>query len=271
MPCASAWRKHTIPLKPGQRTSLTPSAPARGTRTTARAFSALRGHPQVQRAQPAVDEEAVHRAGDRADGVLDEAHLLVQLGVADDDRAERRCRSARRGTSSPSGSTASAPSASGRWLTGVANVLSTTTSASPLRATTPAMSTTSRRGLVGVSTQISFVCGVHRGGQRVEVGLVDDRVLQAPAGQDLVDEPVGAAVEVVRQHDVIAGLADRGDQRVLGRQAGGERRRVAALELAERLLERAPRRVGRARVVVVLDVLARRAAGRTSTSGGSPG
>ena len=56
--------------------------------------------------------------------------------------------------------TASAPSASGCWLTGVANVLSTTTRASPLRAITPAMSMTSRRGFVGVSTQTIFVCGV---------------------------------------------------------------------------------------------------------------
>ena len=56
--------------------------------------------------------------------------------------------------------TASAPCSSGRWLTGVANVLSTTTSALRLRATTPAMSTTFSSGFVGVSTQISFVASV---------------------------------------------------------------------------------------------------------------
>ena len=39
-------------------------------------------HPQVQGAQAAVDEEAVERAGDRADGVLDEPQPLVELLVA---------------------------------------------------------------------------------------------------------------------------------------------------------------------------------------------
>ena len=50
----------------------------------------MRGHPQVQRAQPAVHEEAVERARDRADGVLHEAHALVDLGVAHDHRAADR-------------------------------------------------------------------------------------------------------------------------------------------------------------------------------------
>ena len=102
-------------------------------------------------------EEAVERAGDRADRVLHEAHLLVRRGVASI-------------TAPPTASecppryfvvectTAAAPSSSGRWLTGVANVLSTTMTASP-RATTAARSTVLSVGFVGVSTQTSFVSG----------------------------------------------------------------------------------------------------------------
>ena len=117
----------------------------------------------------------------------------------------------------------------------------------------PATSTTFSVGLVGVSTQISFVVGAHRRRDRVEVGLVDHRVLEAPAREHLVDEPVGAAVEVVGDHDVVAGGADRGDQRVLGGHAATRTRDAEpALELAER---RAP---------------ARRASGWPSASSRSP-
>ena len=51
--------------------------------------------------------------------------------------------------------------------------------------------------------------------------------------------------------------------------AGGERGAEAALQLPERLLELRPRRVRRARVVVVADELAGSAAERRSTPGGS--
>jgi hypothetical protein len=49
-------------------------------------------HAQVQRAQAAVDEEAVERPGHRADRVLHEAHLLVQSLVAHDHRAANQVR-----------------------------------------------------------------------------------------------------------------------------------------------------------------------------------
>jgi hypothetical protein len=55
--------------------------------------------------------------------------------------------------------TAPAPSSSGRWTTGVAKVLSTQTKASPARSTIAGISTTFSNGLVGVSTQTSFVSG----------------------------------------------------------------------------------------------------------------
>ena len=56
--------------------------------------------------------------------------------------------------------TASAPSSSGRWYTGVANVLSTATKASRARATIAGTSITFSVGFVGVSTHTSFVSGV---------------------------------------------------------------------------------------------------------------
>ena len=56
--------------------------------------------------------------------------------------------------------TAPAPSSSGRWWTGVANVLSTATSASaPAASITPATSITLSAGFVGVSTHTSRVSG----------------------------------------------------------------------------------------------------------------
>ena len=64
-----------MPANPGQRTSLTLGAAQPGDDRAA--FSACARHPQVQRAQPAVDEEAVERPGHGADGVLHEPHALV--------------------------------------------------------------------------------------------------------------------------------------------------------------------------------------------------
>ena len=56
--------------------------------------------------------------------------------------------------------TAPAPHSSGRWWTGVANVLSTATSTpSPAASITAGTSITLSVGFVGVSTQISLVSG----------------------------------------------------------------------------------------------------------------
>ena len=76
----------------------------------------VRGHPQVQRAQPAVHEEAVQRPGHGADRVLHEAHGLVRApGRARSPRRRRRP-SARRGTWSSSARRRPrrAPAAAGR-------------------------------------------------------------------------------------------------------------------------------------------------------------
>ena len=78
------------------------------------------------------------------------------------------------------------------------------------------MSITLSSGLVGVSTQISLVSGRSAARDRVEVGLVDEVVGEPEAGQHLVDQPVGAAVEVERQDQVVAGVERGGEQRVGG-------------------------------------------------------
>jgi hypothetical protein len=56
--------------------------------------------------------------------------------------------------------------------------------------------------------------GPDRVDQGLEILLVDEVVAQSPAGEDLVDETVGAAVQVVRKDHVVAGLRGRRDQRV---------------------------------------------------------
>ena len=68
------------------------------------------------------------------------------------------------------------------------------------------MSTTLSSGLVGVSTQISVVSGRSGALERVEVGLVDHVVRNSEARQHLVQQAVGAAVQV-------AGAGSRGRRR----------------------------------------------------------
>ena len=90
-------------------------------------------------------------------------------------------------------------------------MLSTTSSApaSWASAAIAAMSAMLSSGLVGVSIQTSLVAGRSAAAHRVEV--VDRRrgVVQAPVLRDLVEQPVGAAVGVVRDDHVVARPADR--------------------------------------------------------------
>ena len=112
-------------------------------------------------------------------------------------------------------------------------------------------------GFVGVSTQMSRVSVADRGGQRVEVALVDHRGLEAPAGQHLVHEAERAAVEV-------AGMMTWSP----AEQIAVIRACVAAIPLENAVpwppsscparARAPPRRVRAARVVVVLDELAGR-------------
>ena len=107
-------------------------------------------------------------------------------------------------------------------------------------------------GFVGVSTQTSVrAARLDRGAHRVDVVQRHGGVVDAPALEHARDQPVGAAVRVVRDDDVAAGRAERAQHGVLGGHAGGEREpAAAALERGDGLLERAPRRVGGAAVLV---------------------
>ena len=51
--------------------------------------------------------------------------------------------------------------------------------------------------------------GTHRGPDLVDVRQLGRRVLQAPATEYLGEEPVGPAVRVVGDHDMVAGRAER--------------------------------------------------------------
>ncbi len=156
----------------------------------------------------------------------------------------------------------SAPSSSGRCRYGVANVLSTTTRAPTACAASAAlrMSTTLRSGFVGVSSQTRRVRS-SRCGSRV-LDLLGGQEVEAVALRlvDLREHPVDAAVDVVHADDPVARAEQVHDRR---RRAEAGRVReavVGALQRGEAGLERRPRRVAGARVVVAL-VLADRVLG----------
>ncbi len=93
--------------------------------------------------------------------------------------------------------------------------------------------------------------GPHGGRHRLDVVDRRRRVLDPPRLLDLVEEPEGAAVGVVRQHHVVARQAGRPHQRVLGGESGGEREPALALLQGRQVaLQRGARRVGRAAVLV---------------------
>ena len=149
----------------------------------------------------------------------------------------------------------SAPSSSGRWRYGVANVLSTTTRAPAACAASAAfrMSMTLRSGFVGVSSQTRRVCSSRCGSRPVADLLGGEEGEAVPLGLvDLREHPVDAAVDVVHADDAVA-RADEVHDRRRRAEAGGVREPVVGtLERGEARLERRPRRVPGARVVVAL-------------------
>ena len=151
--------------------------------------------------------------------------------------------------------TTSAPSASGCWRYGVANVLSTTTSAPTACAASAAarMSTRLSNGFVGVSSQTSFVRSSTCSARPVEISCGrEKREAVALRLVHLREHAVDPAVDVVHRDDVVAGV-EQVHERRRGAEPGGERVAVRrALERGEALLERGPRRVRDARVVVAL-------------------
>ena len=136
--------------------------------------------------------------------------------------------------------TTSAPSASGCWRYGVANVLSTTTRASRACASsaTAAMSTIDSVGLVGDSIQTRRVSSRHAAVERVGVAQVARGPRDAVPLVHARDEPERAAVRVGRDDHVVAGI-ERAQDRVLGREPAREREPVPrALERRDARLER---------------------------------
>ena len=113
-----------------------------------------------------------------------------------------------------------------------------------------AMSAIDSSGLVGVSTQISLVFAVIAVAHGVEIRQRHRGVVDAPLREHLVDEPEGAAVGVVGDHDVVAGPQHRAQRAVGGRHARAERtpeRRL--LHRGQRGLQRRARRVAGAGVL----------------------
>ena len=126
----------------------------------------------------------------------------------------------------------SAPSASGRWMAGDANVLSTTSSGRSPRAprwassrsATASMSMTLRCGFDGVSSQTSrVVAPARRAAPRPDrLARSSQRVVDAAWPGDPLEIAPGAAVHVVAGEDRLAWSDELGDR---GRRSGAARER----------------------------------------------
>ena len=144
----------------------------------------------------------------------------------------------------------SAPSASGCWRYGVANVLSTTTFAPRSWASraTAAMSTIVSRGLVGVSTHTSLVDG--RNAATVAAWSVrSTAVCVMPIGPCTRSINRNVPPYGVVAHDDVIARPQAAQDRIFGSQAGPERRAEGrTFERRQAAFERRTRRVARARV-----------------------
>ena len=113
-----------------------------------------------------------------------------------------------------------------------------------------AMSAMDSNGLVGVSTQISRVCGGDRGAHRVDVGQRHGGVVDTPLREHLVDQPERSAVGVVGHDDVVAGPQHRPQRAVGGGHPRTERPpERGLLDRGQRRLERGAGRVAGAGVL----------------------
>ena len=120
-------------------------------------------HAQRERLHPAQHEIAVERRRHRAHRVLQEAHLVGELGVVRPRRSRRPRRSGHPDTSCSSAPRDPRPAPSGCWRNGVANVLSTTTRAwrACANLATASMSTIESAGFVGDSIHTRRVSSRH--------------------------------------------------------------------------------------------------------------
>ncbi len=111
------------------------------------------------------------------------------------------------------------------------------------------MSAMDSNGLVGVSTQISRVCGVIAARTASTSDSATGVYWTSHSGEHLVDQPEGAAVGVVGDDHVVAGPQHRPQRAVGGGHAGTERPPEGALfDGRQRGLQRGPGRVAGARV-----------------------
>ena len=194
----------TIPEKPGQRTSDTPGALAQPARRPRAPFSACAAMRRCSVRSPRWTRKQSSGPGTAPIAFCTKRTRSCSARVAHDRPRRRRRPSARRGTSSSSARPRRRRARAG------AGRRASRTCCRPRRARRrcarprPATSITFSVGFVGVSTHTSLVSGRTARRDRVEVGLVDHVVLEAPAREHLVDEPVGAAVEVVGDDDVVA-------------------------------------------------------------------
>ena len=180
--------------------------------------------------------------------------LLVQFRPSPRSRRRRRRRCGRSGTWSSNARRASAPSASGCCQTGDRNVLSATTSAPAAcaAAATAAMSTMRSSGLLGVSIQTSAgLLGQSPRRARPAPGSRRTAPRRAPRWLQRIEEPVRAAIAVVRHDGDLVRLEQLRHQRDGAHAGGGDDRARAAFEVGQRPAERVARRIARARVVVV--------------------
>ena len=198
-------------------------------------------HAHRERLDPAQHEPAVERArAPRPTAFWVNASCSPSSSSLADQRARRRRRSGRRGTwwwSARRRRRRARAAAAGRARRRCCRRRAGRRPACATSATA-AMSTMPSSGLVGVSIQTTRVVGRSAARSGVEVGEVDGRVLDAPRREDLVDQPEGAAVGVVRDHQVVAGAHEHAQQHV-ARAPCRERERAgvpAALQGGETLL-----------------------------------
>ena len=147
----------------------------------------------------------------------------------------------------------SAPRSNGRIRYGVVNVASTRSGsfAACAISATAGTSSTSSPGLPRVSPNSEARVRADRGAPGVEVARVDERRLDAEAGQGVGEEVVRAAVERVARDDVRARAEQRAEREVHRRLAARHRDRAdPALERGDALLQHGVGRVRDARVDV---------------------
>ena len=222
---ASGWRNETMPPKPGQRTSSTP-ARCRSHSLTARPFSVWRATRSARVRSPRWTRKQSNGPGTAPTEFWTKRTRSCSSASAQITRARRRRRSGRRGTWWSSGRPRSRRARAGAGRSAWRRCCRR-----PPR----------RLGRLGddggdvdlVEQRVGrrldpdqLRLGAQRGAQGVEVALVDEVVGEPEAGEDLVDQAVGAAVEVERQDQVVAGRERRGQQRVGRRHAARERRAV---------------------------------------------